>query len=210
MKAISTYITEKFQVSKDIIRTYKYYPQTKEELREILEERLAEDKDANLNDINVSAITDMGPLDDGDGLFEDLDPHNIDISEWDIYNVTNTSYMFFRCYNFNADLSSWDMSNVISMSFMFNKCINFNSNLSKWDVSNVMSMNSMFYECKNFNSDLSKWNVSNVEFMPNMFNGCENFTGYGLEKWNVTNAKSMKNMFNHCYLLKNTPTWYKE
>ena len=147
MKAISTYITEKFQVSKDDIRVYKYYPQTKDELREILEDRLAEDKNADLNDIDVSAITDMSALSDGTGLFEKLDPHNINISEWDVSNVKYMGYMFFRCYNFNSDLSDWDVSNVIDMDRMFARCEKFNSNLSKWNVAKVTSMFSAFDNC---------------------------------------------------------------
>ena len=182
MKAINAYINEKFQVSKDNIRPYNYYPKTKEELRKILEERLTKDENANLNDIDVSEITDMSYL------FFKLHPHNIDISEWDVSNVEDMHDMFYGCNDFNADLSSWDVSNVKRMDGMFYLCEKFNSNLSEWDVSKVENMSFMFYYCTNFNADLSKWNVSNVK------------------------AKDMTWAFYGCYTLKklkNIPAWYK-
>lgn len=42
---------------------FKYFPQTKEELRDIIEQRIeVEGNEVNLNDIDVSAITDMSAL----------------------------------------------------------------------------------------------------------------------------------------------------
>ena len=136
MKELNNYIQEKLNLSK-----YTCKPKDRDELIEIIKDRLDKDKDANLNDIDVSGITDMYDL------FYTLEPHNIDISEWDVSNVTNMSYMFYGCENFNSDLSNWDVSNVEYMSYMFYYCKNFNSNLSEWDVSNVKYMKRMFSWC---------------------------------------------------------------
>ena len=111
MKTIDTYINEKLNLSK-----YTCKPKDRLELKKIIEERLKEDKDANLNDIDVSDITDMH------NLFYQLDPHNIDISEWDVSNVKDMLGMFYDCENFNSDLSEWDVSNVKDMDFMFDGC----------------------------------------------------------------------------------------
>ena len=122
MKEINKFIIEKLRINKDTGKgkySYKYHPKTKEELRKILEKRLKIDKNTNLNDIDVSNITDMGVDDENIGLFDGLDPHNIDISEWNVSNVTNMKYMFFNCRNFNSDLSNWDVSNVDDMGDMF-------------------------------------------------------------------------------------------
>ena len=110
MKTITNYIQEKLNLSNGIIK-----PKDKDELIKIIEERLDKDKDANLNDIDVSGITDMF------NLFLDLDPHNIDISEWDVSNVKDMTMMFCDS-NFNNDISNWDVSNVKDMDYIFVEC----------------------------------------------------------------------------------------
>ena len=137
MKTIDTYINEKLNLS----TKYTCKPKDKQELKKIIKERLNKDKDANLNDIDVSDITDMF------NLFFGLDPHNIDISEWNVSNVTDMNSMFLDCENFNCDLSEWDVSNVTNMANMFDHCYNFNSDLSDWDVSNVKFMKRIFNGC---------------------------------------------------------------
>ena len=58
MKTLNNYITEKLVIGKNIIHK-KIQVSTKDELRDILETRLREDKNADLNDLDVSTITDM-------------------------------------------------------------------------------------------------------------------------------------------------------
>ena len=147
MKTLNTYITEKILINK---RTFIYtcYPKTRKKLREILEERLAEDKNADLNDIDVSQIKDMSADNINiPGLFEDLDPHNIDISKWNVSNVTNMGGMFFNCNKFNSDLSQWDVSNVTNMFYMFRGCHNFNCDLNDWNIRNLEDCTWIFHDC---------------------------------------------------------------
>ena len=143
MNNLSTYIAEKLHINKDIkVKEYHYHPKDKYELISLLKELLEErGKDADLNDIDVSDITDMSEL------FYGLNPHKIDISEWNVSNVTNMECMFERCKNFNSDLSKWDVSNVKNMESMFYNCGNFNSDLNKWNVSSVKNMHFMFGKC---------------------------------------------------------------
>ena len=159
MRNLNTFILERLKINKDIspIIKYNYHPNDFDELRSLLEKLLKErGKDADLNDIDVSKITNFFGNNNRIGLFEDLDPHNIDISKWDVRNVRNMRSMFKHCENFDCDLSKWDVSNVNIMTFMFSYC-------------------------KKFNCDLSNWNVSNVEYMDYAFDDCTNFTGQGLE-----------------------------
>ena len=184
ISSLDEYIIEKLKFGKSFKIKYTCQPKDRYELREILEKRLAKDKNANLNDIDVSKITDMGKDNNLVGLFEYLDPHNIDISQWDVSNVKDMSDMFHGCANLDCDISNWDVSGVENMRGMFIGCTNFNYDLSDWDVSNVKDMAFMFKWCENFNCDLDKWKVSNVE--------------------------TMYKMFYDCTSLKNKPSWYKE
>lgn len=146
-----------------------YVPKDNYELKFIINTRIEKNPKADLNDIDVSKVTDMS------SLFVATDFHG-DISKWDVSNVTDMAAMFYRS-TFDGDLSDWDVSNVTNMNHMFEYCDYFNSDLSNWNVSNVTDMNCMFYGCKDFNADLSKWDVSKVEDMTDMFYHC-----YRLEK----------------------------
>ena len=85
MKSLKSYIQEKLIIKKS---NYKYFPKTKKELKEIIEQRIKDEgSEVDLNDIDVSEITDMSLL------FKNTN-FNGDISEWNVSNVINMSYMF--------------------------------------------------------------------------------------------------------------------
>ena len=199
-KSIKKYLNE------NLIK-YKYYPKNFNELRNLLKNLLEErGPDADLNDIDVSNITSFYNKQKDIWLFYDLDPHNINISQWDVSNVKNMFGTFFECKNFNGQgLENWNVSNVKNMDFMFAWCKKFTGQgLENWNVSNVKTMNNMFTKCKKFNCDLSNWDVSNVRSTQSMFYGCEIFTGKGLEHWNIKDIKDTRNMFTDCNMLLNS------
>ena len=116
MKSLTSYIQEKLIIKKNKTINYKYFPETREELKNIIKERIkSEGNEVDLNDIDVSNITDMFRL------FKGTD-FNGDISEWDVSNVTNMSYMFQKCEAFNQDISAWDVSNVTYINYIFDYC----------------------------------------------------------------------------------------
>ena len=170
MKSLTEYIQEKL-VIKNKSNNYNYFPETKEELRDIIERRInKEGKEVDLNDIDVSRITDMSDLFRGLDLNFDF---NGDISNWDVSNVISMEAMFYGCKDFNQDISSWDVSNVTNMTSMFCNCGKFNQDISNWEVSNVTNMGSMFSGCKSFNQDISTWDVSKVKYFNiSIFTAC--------------------------------------
>ena len=134
MKSLKSYIQEKLIIKKSKSNSYKYFPETKEELKDIILKRIeAEGNEVDLNDIDVSKITDMSELFEGTNF-------NGDISKWDVSNVTDMSRMFWGCQEFNQNISTWDISNVTDMIRMFFWCEEFNQDLSSWDVSRVKNI----------------------------------------------------------------------
>ncbi len=133
---------------------------TNERIKEIVRSQIAQrGLEANLNNVDVSQVTDMS------SLFKGLD-FNGDISQWDVSKVTDMNYMFYNS-PFNGDISQWDVSQVTNMGGMFNSTP-FNGDVSKWNVSKVTNMEQMFYNSQ-FNGNISQWDVSKVTNMHWMF-----------------------------------------
>ena len=139
MKTLQNYITEKILINKNSKLAYNYYPKTKEELKDIIKQKIeSKGNECDLNDIDTSNITDMS------SLFEYSD-FNGDISRWNVSNVTNMNDMF-RYSEFNGDISNWNVSNVKNMWSMFFSS-KFNGDISNWDVSNVTNYAYIFFSC---------------------------------------------------------------
>jgi surface protein len=146
MKSLTQHITEKLVLnSNSKIRKqqeYNYHPKTKEELKELVKKLIEErGNEADLNDIDTSAITDIS------WMFYKSE-FNGDLSGWNVGNVTNMMHTFAhsKFTGENGDISRWDVSSVEKMNIMFAGS-NFNQDISKWDVSKVKIMQGMFMGC---------------------------------------------------------------
>ena len=97
------------------IDVYSYHPKDKDELKQIIEERIEnEGLKCDLNDIDVSNIINMSEL-----FYRSK--FNGDISKWNVSKVTDMSSMFFNS-EFNGDISKWNVSKVTNMRYMFDDC----------------------------------------------------------------------------------------
>ena len=121
-------------------------------------------------------------------------PSNVNISAWDVSNVTDMKLMFFNS-NFNKNVAFWNVGNVIDMSFMFTGVTTFNQNMSTWNVSKVGNMSNMFSGASSFNQDLSSWKVSHVSSIDFMFNNASAFN-QNLNSWLVPLVPSKPANFN--------------
>ena len=197
LTSLKSYIKEQLVVESesDVLR-----PTRKSELKAIIRHRIEEyGPKCDLNDIDVSRVTDMSDL-----FFSSK--FNGDISQWNVSSVRNMNGMFYNS-QFNGDISKWDVHNVESMFNMFNES-RFNGDISKWDVSSVETMSGMFANSE-FNGDISKWNVRRVEDMHGMFYNSK-FNG-DISKWkNVRRVKDMSMMFDKSPLEGKEPSWYKK
>ena len=202
MKPLNKYIQEKLIINKDyhdnmiVVKSFN-------ELRKIIEDRYkklgpgTEQDPVDFNDIDVSNLDSF--CNDDVGIFEETKFKYIDISDWNVSNVTDMEDMFYWCEVLKSvgNLSNWNISNVKTMGGMFYKCESFNQDISCWDMSSVTDMASMFYGCRSLNQDLSNWDVSNVTDMGYMFCNCESFN-QDISKWNVSSVKNHLFMFTNC------------
>lgn len=150
--SLDNYISEKKSISLLTVKQikdfdfYKYHPKTKDELREIIFNRMKkEGNKCDLNDIDVSNITDMSYL------FSNLDENGMHISR---NIISGRRIRKNNISEFNGDISEWDVSKVEDMSYMFYYAKSFKGDISKWNVSNVKQMTYMFYGAHSFEGDM--------------------------------------------------------
>ena len=108
MKHLTQFITEyivKKKLDKPIDSEdhYDYYPKTKEELVDNINQLIKNDI-YDFNCIDTSNITDMTSLFDTGNYNKPL--NNINISKWNVSNVKYMNFMFSAYENFDCDLSN--------------------------------------------------------------------------------------------------------
>ena len=94
---------------------YSCQPKNRKELKDLIDERVVkEGSRCDLNDIDVSLVTDMSYLFYASGF-------NGDISKWNVSKVKNMSAMF-AFSKFNQDISNWKINKDCKITDMFFKC----------------------------------------------------------------------------------------
>jgi len=131
-------------------------------------------------------------------------PDNLDISNWNVSNITNMSGMFSNAnLPENFDISYWDVGNVLNMSNMFAYNWDFprsslpsSLEISAWNTSSVTDMSGMFEGAiipSGF--DIRSWDTSNVTNMSNMFAVTTIPEGFSISSWDTSSVANMSGMF---------------
>ena len=120
----------------------------------------------------------------------------IDLSEWDISNVTT----LYRCF-------SMTRSNNIIIDGTHNSGIGeitYIKGLENWDTSNCETFESLFdNQCNMQRYDIANWNTSKVKNMSNTFRWNHiNLKEIDLSGWDTSNCEDMNCMFRNCYHLE--------
>ena len=117
--------------------------------------------------------------------------------EWN-NKIDNCNYMFYECFEITEiDLTNFDSSNVTQTKMMFYKCESLTSlNLINFNTSKVKLMDNMLSDCKSLPSlNLSNFDTSQVTSMYSMFDECFSLNLLDLSNFNTSKVETMENCF---------------
>lgn len=118
----------------------------------------------------------------------------LDVSTWNLSNVTSLERTFSNSTVSSLDVSNWDVSEVTNMdSIFFGTSLEFVS-VDNWNVSNVTTMQSMFRHSRIKKLNLSNWNVEKVESFAWMFQYSD-IEQLDVSGWTPSHARTMRAMF---------------
>ena len=140
------------------------------------------------------------------GIFNDCEKlSNLDLSKWNVSNVTSMEKAFANNYLIKSlNLSNWDTSNCKNSQMMFynDTALTSIGNTSNWNVSKITTTHSMFEGCSKLQSlETSTWVFSSLTNADSMFNNCQSLSKLGVSNWGMGKVIYFGFMFNNCYAL---------
>lgn len=148
------------------------------------------------------------------GIFNDCEKlSNLDLSKWNVSNVTSMEKAFANNYLIKSlNLSNWDTSNCKNSQMMFynNTALTSIGNTSNWNVSKITTTHSMFEGCSKLQSlETSTWVFSSLTNADSMFNNCQSLSKLDVSNFWMGNCTDIEYMFNSCYALTslNVSNW---
>ena len=140
-------------------------------------------------------------------LFKNCESAYLDLTDLDISNVCDTSYMFSTCINLTRlDLGNFNTSSVQKMEGMFFNCTSLeviNINKGSFKTRNVTSMCNMFRDCRSLSSKYLNpiclnFDTRNVADMGAMFCNCSKIAYLDLSNFYTPLLENTCEMFNLC------------
>lgn len=114
---------------------------------------------------------------------------SIDLSGWNVDNVTEMGDLFYGCSNLKGlNLSGWTPKSLTKIYRMFLNCTSLESiNLSGWNLENMTEIQYMFSGCTSLKTvDLSNWKTPKLSVLGRLINGCGSLTYANLSGWDVS------------------------
>ena len=123
--------------------------------------------------------------------FFNEDRKSIDLTAWDVSNVTNMDYFI---NSQDIKITGWDTSKVTSMKYSFCNCGFIDGDNLILDTSNLECMEGTFYSANIF-SNVRNLNTSKVTNMKSTFRVVNFPVGYNLNNWDTSKVTTMEGMF---------------
>ncbi|MDG9732718.1 BspA family leucine-rich repeat surface protein [Leuconostoc pseudomesenteroides] len=150
----------------------------------------------NLTNFQTTNVTNMSDM-----FYQNETTETIDLSSWNVDQVTTFQYMFAYSNIKSLDLSNWGINrtaNGVDMSYMFySKVALISLNLTNFKTTNVTNMSNMFAYSNIEELDFSGWNVTKVTTFLRMFYSAK-IQSLNLSDWHVgaeTSSVIMAYMF---------------
>jgi len=120
--------------------------------------------------------------------------------------MTTFRFAFAGCTVLKSvDLSSWDVGNLTTTYGMFSDCTSLLDvgDISDWNTVSLQSTDSMFANCSALVSiDLSNWKTNSLTSLLQMFDYCSSLQVVDISKWDTTNITTTSSMFGRCTALR--------
>ena len=152
---------------------------------------------------------------------EEILSSDLDLSNWNVSNVSDTSYMFHNCMSLvNLNITGWNTANLTSMASMFEcdhpdkqSALENIIGMDNIDVSNLSDMSRAFLGARYLNCDLSSWgdSLGNLTDISYSFYGALNFDIDKLKDWQLPSLVNKTETFGNgagTAILSPIPDWY--
>jgi surface protein len=121
-----------------------------------------------LNSWETNTYSTTSNIENMSSMFENAIRFEANLNLWDTSGATNINYMFRNINETGGiiEVSNWDVSNVTQARFAFAHNPLSSLDLSDWDTSSMTNIQGMFQgtDVSNFSTNIEKWNMSNVLF----------------------------------------------